>query len=44
MTSTARADTGEDAADAADKLKRKITGPLLFMFILGDVLGPAFTR
>jgi len=39
MTSTARADTGEDAADAADKLKRKITGPLLFMFILGDVLG-----
>ncbi|BBZ09501.1 amino acid permease [Mycolicibacterium doricum] len=24
---------------ATDKLKRKITGPLLFLFILGDVLG-----
>lgn len=39
MTSTAQADTGEDAADAAGKLKRKITGPLLYLFILGDVLG-----
>jgi basic amino acid/polyamine antiporter, APA family len=39
MTSTTRAHTGEDAADAEGKLKRKITGPLLFMFILGDVLG-----
>ncbi|KUI28959.1 amino acid permease [Mycobacterium sp. IS-1742] len=28
---------GEPAA--TDKLKRKITGPLLFLFILGDVLG-----
>lgn len=39
MTSTAPAVTGEHAAEAAGKLKRKITGPLLFLFILGDVLG-----
>ncbi|MEW5808865.1 MAG: APC family permease [Actinomycetota bacterium] len=34
-TDTAR---GADAA-APDKLARRITGPLLFLFILGDVLG-----
>jgi amino acid transporter len=28
-----------DEPAAPDKLKRKITGPLLFLFILGDVLG-----
>ncbi len=39
MTSAAQAHTGEQDADAEGKLKRKITGPLLFMFILGDVLG-----
>jgi APA family basic amino acid/polyamine antiporter len=40
MTSAAQANTGEQDADAAEgKLKRKITGPLLYMFILGDVLG-----
>ena len=27
------------SADAEGKLRRKITGPLLFLFILGDVLG-----
>jgi basic amino acid/polyamine antiporter, APA family len=38
MTSEARA---HDQAEVADdtKLKRGITGPLLFLFILGDVLG-----
>jgi amino acid transporter len=35
--STAPAHT--DDVDTEGKLKRKITGPLLFMFILGDVLG-----
>lgn len=39
MTSTTPAQTGEDDADSEGKLKRKITGPLLFLFILGDVLG-----
>jgi amino acid transporter len=39
MTSTARPHTSDDNADREGKLKRKITGPLLFMFILGDVLG-----
>jgi basic amino acid/polyamine antiporter, APA family len=39
MTSAAQAHTGEQDADTEGKLKRKITGPLLFMFILGDVLG-----
>ncbi|WP_006245729.1 APC family permease [Mycolicibacterium tusciae] len=39
MTSTSPAHTAEDDADAEGKLKRKITGPLLYMFILGDVLG-----
>ncbi|WP_197376293.1 APC family permease [Mycolicibacterium baixiangningiae] len=28
-----------DDSETAGKLKRKITGPLLFLFILGDVLG-----
>ncbi|SEH89025.1 Amino acid transporter [Mycolicibacterium rutilum] len=40
MTSAAKAhdsDTSDPAAEG--KLKRKITGPLLFLFILGDVLG-----
>lgn len=31
--------TGGDPAVTEGKLRRKITGPLLFMFILGDVLG-----
>lgn len=40
MTSAAKAhDSGTGAAPADGKLKRKITGPLLFLFILGDVLG-----
>lgn len=39
MTSAAHAQAGEETADAEGKLKRKITGPLLFIFILGDVLG-----
>lgn len=30
---------GEQDEEAGGKLKRKITGPLLFLFILGDVLG-----
>ncbi len=34
MRATAARDTG-----SPEKLKRKITGPLLFLFILGDVLG-----
>ncbi|MGY3555204.1 APC family permease [Williamsia sp. R60] len=38
---TADAETGTQAPgdEPASKLKRKITGPLLFLFILGDVLG-----
>jgi amino acid transporter len=42
MTSTAKARSGtDDEGDVTDdgKLKRRITGPLLFLFILGDVLG-----
>ncbi|WP_123024266.1 APC family permease [Mycolicibacterium stellerae] len=39
MTSPAETTTSEDIAGADGKLKRKITGPLLFLFILGDVLG-----
>ncbi|KUI45453.1 amino acid permease [Mycobacterium sp. GA-1199] len=39
MTSPATAQTGEPDETAGGKLKRKITGPLLFLFILGDVLG-----
>jgi amino acid transporter len=38
MTSEARAHDDTDVADDT-KLKRGITGPLLFLFILGDVLG-----
>ena len=36
--STARGHATDDEVDGG-KLKRKITGPLLFLFILGDVLG-----
>lgn len=38
---TADAETGTQATgdEPASKLKRRITGPLLFLFILGDVLG-----
>ncbi|KUI17628.1 amino acid permease [Mycobacterium sp. GA-1285] len=39
MTSPAKAHTGEPDETAGGKLKRGITGPLLFLFILGDVLG-----
>jgi amino acid transporter len=39
MTSAADTHTGEADVTAEGKLKRKITGPLLFLFILGDVLG-----
>jgi APA family basic amino acid/polyamine antiporter len=39
MTSEMRARTAKDDEQADTKLKRKITGPLLFLFILGDVLG-----
>ena len=39
MTSTAKADTGEYQSPGDGKLKRRITGPLLYLFILGDVLG-----
>ena len=39
MSSEPIAPAQTDDVDAAGKLKRKITGPLLFMFILGDVLG-----
>jgi APA family basic amino acid/polyamine antiporter len=39
MTSEARDRTVEDDEQVDTKLKRKITGPLLFLFILGDVLG-----
>ena len=39
ITSPAPAQASGDDADAESKLKRKITGPLLYMFILGDVLG-----
>ncbi|MCV7279949.1 APC family permease [Mycolicibacterium flavescens] len=38
MTSAAKA-SDSDTPVNEDKLKRKITGPLLFLFILGDVLG-----
>ncbi|OMC40722.1 amino acid permease [Mycobacterium sp. GA-1841] len=38
MTAEARANRQQDE-HAEGKLKRKITGPLLFLFILGDVLG-----
>jgi basic amino acid/polyamine antiporter, APA family len=38
MTSAAHAQTDDDTPDEG-KLARKITGPLLFLFILGDVLG-----
>ena len=38
MTSEATVAAPQDAAPDG-KLKRKITGPLLFLFILGDVLG-----
>jgi basic amino acid/polyamine antiporter, APA family len=38
---TTEADSGTQATgdQSGSKLKRKITGPLLFLFILGDVLG-----
>jgi hypothetical protein len=39
MTSPADTTKSEDTAGADGKLKRNITGPLLFLFILGDVLG-----
>jgi amino acid transporter len=39
MTSEATAPVREDDGLADGKLKRRITGPLLFLFILGDVLG-----
>lgn len=39
MTSAAKARTSVDNTEVDGKLKRKITGPLLFLFILGDVLG-----
>ena len=39
MTSPTETTKSEDTAGADGKLKRNITGPLLFLFILGDVLG-----
>lgn len=39
MTSAAETHTCEADETAEGKLKRNITGPLLFLFILGDVLG-----
>ncbi len=40
MTAAANSsDTQASVAEPPSKLKRKITGPLLFLFILGDVLG-----
>ncbi|MGD8165950.1 APC family permease [Herbiconiux sp. P16] len=36
---TAEIDTTTEAVGGETKLKRRITGPLLFLFILGDVLG-----
>lgn len=39
MTSTTRAHTSDDGETADGKLNRRITGPLLYLFILGDVLG-----
>jgi amino acid transporter len=39
MTSNAEADTKPGEGTADGKLRRRITGPLLFLFILGDVLG-----
>lgn len=39
MTSEATRRAGDAGSEPADRLDRKITGPLLFLFILGDVLG-----
>jgi basic amino acid/polyamine antiporter, APA family len=39
MTSEPEADTRRGADARESKLKRDITGPLLYLFILGDVLG-----
>lgn len=39
MTPDATAPSLGDGDGSGSKLKRKITGPLLFLFILGDVLG-----
>lgn len=39
MTSAAKAQTSDSDESTGGKLKRRITGPLLFLFILGDVLG-----
>ncbi|WP_422743728.1 APC family permease [Mycobacterium sp. WMMD1722] len=39
MASDATAQTHDGDADTGGKLKRRITGPLLYLFILGDVLG-----
>lgn len=39
MTSEAIAETREGDGPPEGKLRRRITGPLLFVFILGDVLG-----
>lgn len=39
MTSEAAAQTRSDGAEEPGRLKRRITGPLLYLFILGDVLG-----
>lgn len=39
MTSAAKAHTSDSDEPTGGKLKRRITGPLLFLFILGDVLG-----
>jgi len=39
MTADASTPTGQPDEATASKLKRNITGPLLFLFILGDVLG-----
>jgi len=39
MTTDSRAADASIQADAPNNLKRAITGPLLFAFILGDVLG-----
>jgi len=39
MASDATAQTRENEKDSGGKLSRRITGPLLFLFILGDVLG-----
>ncbi|OBG22198.1 amino acid permease [Mycolicibacterium celeriflavum] len=39
MTSAAKAHTSDSDEPTGGKLNRRITGPLLFLFILGDVLG-----